>query len=447
MADTVSQEQNLLYSRYNTDDVFNRSVIGGLLFLMNNKVTYEQIYQDNVVETVHVPCVFNFAFGYDERFLQDNFTFFGQSCFGGNLIDGKFDMLPRMAITYTGSQIEAGSITNRFIKGKYLRNENGRLVSYESYLYAMPLTFNFSVECWIDNMITAFKIEEAIRATFYKNKTYNVVYRGMKIGCCVGFPEQNSIATQTMQYQFSDTDRIIKINFNLSVETYQPVFDDSIAIEAGNQIEFVGWDVKLPGPEPKMSLKFTNISSGDRLVSGTTNLIEWESRSNVSDMCTVVLSYIMPDGTEQKVTEMDYNQNHYYWLVPQSVSKFKQPLITLISSDTLTVVKQPDIKIAPNTDGTVDENSFLVLDAGEFSGADGSVNSTIEYIDECGNVIISVSYLFNIVNGQLSLDTPVTIVGCPLVFANTDFYNRISLKLTYPLDQSIFDQIDNVLII
>lgn len=446
MADNI-QAQNLLYSRYNTDDVFNRSVIGGLLYLMNNKITYEQIYQDNVVETVHIPCAFNFAYSLDERFMQDNYTYFGQECFGGTKIDGKFDMLPRMAITYVGSQIEAGSITNRFVKGKYLKNENGKLVSYESYLYAMPLSFNFDVECWIDNMITAFKIEEAIRATFYKNKTYNVLYKGMKIGCCVGFPEANNISNKTMQYQFSDTDRIIKINFSLAVETYQPVFDDSIAIEASNKIEFVGWDVKLPGPEPKMSLQFTNIKPGDRLVANTTNLLEWESRSNVSDMCTVLLSYITPDGEEHKVTEMELNQNHYYWLVPQTISKFKQPTITLISSDSITVVRQPEIKIAPNTDGTVDENSFLVIDPGEFTGSDGVVESTIEYIDDCGNPVISISYLFNIVNGQVNIEDPIVLRGDPLVFSGIDFYNQISLKLTYPLDQSIYTQIDNILII
>ena len=85
MADNI-QDQNLLYSRYNTDDVFNRSVIGGLLYLLNNKITYEQIYQDNIVETVHVPCAFNFAYSLDERFMQDNYTYFGQECFGGTLL-------------------------------------------------------------------------------------------------------------------------------------------------------------------------------------------------------------------------------------------------------------------------------------------------------------------------------------------------------------------------
>ena len=445
--DNYSEEQNILYSRYNTDDIFNRSVIGGLLYLMNNKITYQQVFQDNVVETVHVPCAFNFAYSLNERFMQDNYTFFGQSCFGGTMIDGKFDMLPRCAVSYTGSQIEAGSITNRFIKGKYLKNENGRLTTYESYLYALPVTFSFDCEMWADNMITAFKLEEAVRQTFYKNKTYNVLYRGMKIGCCVGFPETNTVSNKTTQYQFSDTDRQIKLNFSLAVETYQPVFDDNLAIEAANRIEFIGWDVRMPANSSKKSLKFKNLNPGDTLLSNTYHLIEWDSPSDDSDMCTVLLSYITEDGTEHKVTEMDFNQRQWAWYVPQTVSSFKQPVVTLIGTEDIKVVRQPEIRIAPNMQGTVDASSFIIIDPGKFTGQSGMVSATIEYIDECGDTIISMSYSFNVRNGEIDMDDPVVITGDMLVFTNIEFYNRVSMKIRYLNQPDIYDQVDNILIL
>lgn len=445
--DNYSEEQNILYSRYNTDDIFNRSVIGGLLYLMNNKITYQQVFQDNVVETVHVPCAFNFAYSLDERFMQDNYTFFGQSCFGGTMIDGKFDMLPRCAVSYTGSQIEAGSITNRFIKGKYLKNENGRLTTYESYLYALPVTFSFDCEMWADNMITAFKLEEAVRQTFYKNKTYNVLYRGMKIGCCVGFPETNTVSNKTTQYQFSDTDRQIKLNFSLAVETYQPVFDDNLAIEAANRIEFIGWDVRMPANSSRKSLKFKNLNPGDTLLSNTYHLIEWDSPSDDSDMCTVLLSYITEDGTEHKVTEMDFNQRQWAWYVPQTVSSFKQPVVTLIGREDIKVVRHPEIRIAPNMQGVVDASSFIIIDPGKFAGQSGMVSATIEYIDECGDTIISMSYSFNVRNGEIDVDDPVVISGDMLVFTNIDFYNRVSMKIRYLNQPGIYDRVDNILIL
>jgi phosphopantetheinyl transferase (holo-ACP synthase) len=116
---------NQLYERYNTDDVFNRVVIIGLLDLLNHKLKYDQVWDDNVVEEVVVPFMYDFGSS-DERFAQDNYTFFGTTCFNEKKITGKFDMLPRGAIKYTGSAIDSGNITNRFIKGTFLKNENGK---------------------------------------------------------------------------------------------------------------------------------------------------------------------------------------------------------------------------------------------------------------------------------------------------------------------------------
>ena len=134
-----------VYTRYNTDDIFNRSVIGGLLHLLNHKITYEQIWDDNVVETVEVPFVYNFVSSEpNERFVQDNYTFFGRECFTDKIIDGNFEMLPRFAVNYDGSQIDSSNITNRFIKGEYQVNENGKINSYMRFMYTIPITMNLT---------------------------------------------------------------------------------------------------------------------------------------------------------------------------------------------------------------------------------------------------------------------------------------------------------------
>ena len=43
-----------LYQKYNFDNVFNRSVISGLLYLLNHKLTYEQVWDDKTVERVTI---------------------------------------------------------------------------------------------------------------------------------------------------------------------------------------------------------------------------------------------------------------------------------------------------------------------------------------------------------------------------------------------------------
>lgn len=52
--------------------------------------------------------------------------------------------------------------------GKYTRRENGKLKSYVSYLYSMPLTYSFNVEIRCSTMNEAMKINQAYREFFYK---------------------------------------------------------------------------------------------------------------------------------------------------------------------------------------------------------------------------------------------------------------------------------------
>ena len=54
-------QDNELFARYNYDDVFNRTVIVGLLYLLNHEVYYEQIWDTNVVENVCVPFMYDFG--------------------------------------------------------------------------------------------------------------------------------------------------------------------------------------------------------------------------------------------------------------------------------------------------------------------------------------------------------------------------------------------------
>ena len=231
-----------LYQKYNFDNVFNRSVISGLLYLLNHKLTYEQVWDDKTVERVTIPFAYNFAHAKDQRFAQDNYTFFGRECFSDKLIDGKFDMCPRFAMTYNGSQIEASSITNRFVKGTYMKEENGVLNSYTAFMYSIPLTMNFDFEGWVDTLETAFKIEQEIRNTFYKNQTFNVLYRGMKIGCRAGFPESYVAGEKNVSYSFESESQLIKMSFSLSVETYQPCFDESQSVPSDKKIEKFAFD-------------------------------------------------------------------------------------------------------------------------------------------------------------------------------------------------------------
>lgn len=440
-----------LYNRYNTDDVFNRVVIVGLLNLMNNKICYDQIFENTVIENVHVPCMYDFGSS-DERFAQDNYTFFGASCFGEKKIDGKFDMLPRCAIRYTGSQIDSGNITNKGVRGYYMKNENGKLSSYTALLYSIPLTFNFECEMWVDNLGTAFKIEQSIRETFYKNRTYNVLFRGMKVGCCVGFPEQQTLA-KTVNYAF-DTERQIKLNFNLAVETYQPVFTEPMP--SGTVINYIGVDLTYNAmakdTDKRLYIKLDEIEKGTIIPTGLPLMITWKCKSNVSEILTLSLSYIdETTGKEHQIATPLYNEGYYIWNVPQRISGYAQPDITYIPDETQHIEENPIMRIVPDDNGNITEKSFNVVNPGRIVSRGGSIKAVLEYVNNSnGNVEISAdTYSFNIKDKGLDPDNPVSIAeGKPLMkFKNSFKKLPITLKLTYPLDRSFYDKIEGLYIL
>ena len=449
-------ETNELYSRYNVDDVFNRVVIIGLLNLLNNEITYEQIYDDNVVETVQVPFMYDFGSS-DERFAQDNYTFFGTNCFGKKKIDGKFDMFPRGALRYTGSQIDNSNFTNRFVKGTYLKNENGKLTTYMSFLSSIPLTLSFECEMWMDNIINAFKIEQSIRDTFYKNKTFNVLFKGMKVGCRVGFPESHNIE-KTTEYSF-DAERKIKMTFSLAVEAYQPRWDETMSIEADKRIERIAYDTTLMGsPNRLMSIKFKNFDNSSIIPAGTNVLVEWTSLSNVSDMCTVLLYYIDENGEKHNLDTPIFNQKTYNWHIPEGFTDYIQPTINY----DLPVIKMPDIKLIPNADGKFDADSFIVIDPGLFDVDDSVeyVKITLDYLNKTTNTVemsetrdedsegnpLDPFYL-KLKSRQIDINNPVAQIDTNFIYKNSFKPKRVSLQIEYPLDRSVFDKIDNVLIL
>ena len=458
----MSTERTPMYQRYNYDDVFNRSVIAGLLYLCNHKLTYKQTWDDSTVEEVTIPFAYNFAHAKDQRFAQDNYTFFGRECFSDKLVDGKFDMCPRFAMTYTGSQIESNNITNRFVKGNYMKDENGVLTSYTAFMYSIPVTLNFDFEGWIDNLETAFKIEQAIREAFYKNQTFNVLYRGMKVGCRAGFPDTYTVGEKTVTYGFEQDSQLIKMNFSLSVESYQPCFDESQSIKSENKIENFAFDPDVfnrsVNPRTKkVEIHFNPIDTENVYSVGQDIELSWESSSNSSDVYTVLLYYITPDG-DRHIIDCSLRQNNSFtWTIPNTIAKFNQPKITYYPLDHISILSVPEVVVVPENTGYVDTGSFIITDPGKFSD-DGLIQLSCEYIDASSNLKIHDGYFAEVTkeNGiekvyywkDLPESYTVTVMNPKrLKYKKGSYVTPITIGISYPKDQEIKDEIHNILIV
>lgn len=472
-------EEKKLQEIRNVDNILSRNVIGGLLNILNNKLRYEQVWSDKEVDELFVPFFYDMGSS-GEDFIQDNYMFFEDVCkYPVKKIDGNFDIIPRGHIKYESSSIESSSITNRFVMGQYNKrnNKTGEVESYVSFLYSIPLKMSFNVEIRCDTVTNMFKIEQALREFFYKNKTYYVTFRGMRIGCRAGFPEQVS-GKKPINYKMgnaNDANEFV-ITFSINVETYQPLFDETHAILASHKMRGVGYEIKLKdynletaiGSRNEDNTIFDSIFEKElaykdfgeiilktnyenQIVSSATDLdIEWISLKDDGDMRSINLSYINEEG-DKFLIDTVFNSSYYSWKLPNKL-KNKPIDIMLLYHDNEKIVKKPEFDIIPDIETKqITADSFKVINGGFFrlnnESMLDSILFNIDMIDEKGNLITYENAgVINIINGQIDKDNPVSLQK-KLYYKGEIKFNKIDLILEDALDTDIRAEIKNITIV
>lgn len=440
---------------YNTDDILIRNVIAGVLSILNNNINYDQVWNKDIIEHISLPWFFDMGNSSSERFLQDNFTYFGEQCF--KKIEGNFDMFPRGMISYLSTSIDSTNITNRFVEGKYSKFENGKMTTYSSFLYSIPLTLRLKAEIWVDTFGNALKIEQAIREALYRNKTFYVMFRGLKIGCCMGMPDDYNLEKTTEYSSLSENgEQKQKINFDIVVETYQPVFDRTMEVPSDCVMNGIGFDIKYNND---IETEKIELICDEVMVAGLTTHIKWNYNSNNSDMNTINLEYAkIKDEDGNDIEQIEYkpiemalaNQSDYYWNIPKelALTNVKYNII-FNETEKVKVVKEPIIKVLP-INGKITNNSFIVLYPGYFLVE----NDNSEGIS---NISISLSYkknskftkiknfgLLNLVWNKVDEKNPITLNK------EIDFENiktKYSLKITNSTNSKVFDIKNDIIIL
>ena len=468
-----------LYERRNTDNIFVRSVIGGLLNMLNNEIRYEQVWSPDAIDELFVPFFYDMGSS-GEDFIQDNYTFFEDVCeFPEKKIDGNFDIIPRAHVKMDDISIRSGDATNRFVMGEYTKvNEECKQETYVSFLYSMPLTVSFSVEVRIDNVINMFKIEQALREFFYKNKTFYTTFKGMRIGCRAGFPD-NFKGEKTMEYSIGSAEAGAIYNkrvFTIDVETYHPIFDPTTEILKTNKLKSFAYDVTFNlNDKDNRNVGAINKEDGSRYIpiistdvaTNTTGkiivlsnlkdstlssripvMLKWNSFKGNGDMRTIRLSYVDNETGEKEEIKVVYNTSYYYWDLPK---KFKDNAldfnITYLSGNVYT---KPEIEIIPDTEtGEITIDSFKIKNKGYFMSDDpnASIDVTIDYLNEKTDAIETLKGVkINLFNNQIDEENPVTITR-KLVYKNPIKYNNINIIIEDAIDSSCSSVIENVSIV
>jgi hypothetical protein len=430
-----------LLNTYNNENIISRAVIAGLLGVLNNDIKYEQAWANDDIEEVQIPWFYNQSG--DERFMQDFYTHYAD-CNFPRPVDGNFDVIPRGVITYTGSSIDSNRITNRFVRARYLKLVDGKLESFVSFMYSIPLTIKFDCELWVDTHVAALKIEQSIREAFYKTVTFYMYYKGMRLGATAGFSEDYTV-TKNIQYSFEQDNRI-KLTFNIEVESYQPVFDQSTEMKANNRIKGFAYNIYEYDEKSYGNIFITNPSDNITVPKGYPLWIEWKSNKEGAIINKINASWSPVDSSALTLIEGSVLNNEYYiWNIPSNFTNYKMPTIIYEEDAIIGVHKNPLVSIVPDfSTNMISTSSFSIIDPGQFiaPSRDCSIGVMLEMKKDNGKISYSPdNYIYaNIVNYKLD---SFWMQG-DLLFPGSVNYKSIDLHIsntTHPSTESIIRNI------
>lgn len=313
--------------KYNTDNVHSRAVIVGLVNLLNTVVQYDNVLGDTTIDRVTVP--FFYSMTGDERFLQDFFLEWSD-CVHPKHADGNYDVIPRGIVTLTSNTINTSAMTHRFVRGTYAKEVDGQLQTYNAFLNSIPLAMQFDVVIEADTNLDAFKIQQSIIETFYKTQVYSVSYKGFRVPCQVGFPEDYGLE-KTFEFTYQ-TETKIEIKFTLAVETYMPVIDPTTERNNWNRMTAaggVGLDINALKETTPVIFEYTSPAANGTYLSGSSLPIRW---TNGGAILRVNLYYrFTGDEDWTMIARSLENAGNYDWSIP-------------FFSNTQTTVKQDPIR-------------------------------------------------------------------------------------------------------
>lgn len=429
-----------LYENRNTSDVFSRLVIMGVLRLLNQKLKYTQVWEDTSEGTQEVTVPFFFDFsggaGTSEKFIQDNYLNWSDdecTSMGIKKMNGDYKPIPYGVISLDSTNIESGNISNRFVMGQFQKRINGELKPYVACLYSIPLTMSFTVNIACDTVNTMWKIEQAYREYFYKNKTFHINYRGTVVPCRIGFPEsltETKTANYTMGAQQVDG-ADVKLSFSLSCETYQPVFDPYTEMPADRNIKNFQGGITLQdksslinNPKDPNNIQvnrdkvrrengYIEAEHIDKLniVALENILLKWNFFYNYSDLLYVDILY-KEYGDEEYHTILNNIDNHNCCHMSISSDFVNGPEVDVIipQDKDIMIMAQPEFKFYLTPDNQLTEDTCVVINKGCFLLSNqverAQIDAYLSFEVKNGK-IKEVPVKINLLNGAVDIENPI----------------------------------------
>lgn len=228
--------------KFNSDDIFFRGLIIGLLKSLNEKITYFQTTSGGKIQEIYIPFFYSLAG--DESFLQDFYLNYGD-CDGNPVFaEGNYDVIPRGVIEYSGSRINTSSSTNKYVRGTYEKEipqttGGSEIKAYSAYLTPIPIDATFTMRIKVDTTTDAMKIQARVIEVLFKNFIYHFEYNGFRVPVQVSLSDQVPEKTPN-QFNFSygsTRGEGITLSLNINAETYLPQIDTTTERFRGNLMQ------------------------------------------------------------------------------------------------------------------------------------------------------------------------------------------------------------------
>lgn len=419
--------------KHNSDNIHSRAIIVGLINLLNNKIQIYNTLSNNKVDVIDVPWFF--AKSIDERFLQDYFTFWSD-CTDKKYALGNYDVNPRGIITLESKSINTSNLTNRFVRGTYIKEIDGKLETFNSYINSLPLTMSFSCTIKCPSYTDAFKIEDSIFQTFYKTNVFNVNYKGFRLPCQVGFPDDMSI-DKNLEYSYSDENETI-LTFSLELETYFPVIDETNERHESNRIQSYSSEVNFIDEcgnvlKENKSIKIVKPEITDEYIHKDLELlIEYNT---IGSIHRVKIEYSDDSkSTWNLIEKYVKNTGKYNWNIYNNIEQRHYIILDEETNDPAILLPIID------SDGKLIDINIIYSGNGYTGNTENIINGTVEEINGNGKAEIKMK----INNGKIT-DYVKIPEDEDLNKSNfTQVIKTYSIRISDNHNSDIYDIIDNI---
>ena len=228
--------------KFNSDDIFFRGLIIGMLKSLNEKITYFQTTSSGNVQEIYIPFFYSLAG--DESFLQDFYLNYGDCDGNPAFAEGNYDVIPRGILEYSGSRINTASSTNKYVRGTYekeiMQDSGGsERRAYSAYLSPIPIDSTFNLKLKVDTTTDALKVQARVIEVLFKNFVYYFEYNGFRIPAQVSLADVVPEKTPNMfNFSYGSTrGEGITLTLSVNVETYLPQLDLTTERFRGNLMQ------------------------------------------------------------------------------------------------------------------------------------------------------------------------------------------------------------------